>query len=177
MLGILATDRNFGIAKEGRIPWNFPADLRFYQAMTTNRINWVSRTTFESLPEAVRTDPKRAYKILTSKPQDEFEYSFNQVNPSILSNDHILIGGLKAYDELLLKCSCVFHTLIASNRDCDQFLNNEATLDWFPHRMCLLQTSSFAIDVYYKHSASIPEDTLAKIASLQPLISFSRQLT
>jgi len=166
MLGILATDERYGLAQKGKLPWECPADMTFFKTMTTNRILWVSKSTFNSLPNSVKKDPKRGFKILTSNPQNAHEYTFDQFNPRLLSNDHILIGGTKAYNKLLRTCACVFHTTIKGTYGCDTFLIEDATFGWFPHCLRLIEAPTFSIDVYYKFPSCLPPDALRKAADI-----------
>ena len=35
IIGIVATDRNLAIGKDGKLPWHYPADLKFFKKTTT----------------------------------------------------------------------------------------------------------------------------------------------
>jgi dihydrofolate reductase len=131
MLAIVCTDSQGGISKNEFIPWYLQEDLKFYKAITQNRINWVSRNTWESLPFRVTNDPRRAYKLLTT--QGSFlkldkgilnwpTYTFSNLSATIdkLNNQHILVGGHQAYLKFIPKCDVVIETtLMDRDFNCD----------------------------------------------------------
>ena len=54
MEAILATDINFGISKDGIIPWKSKKDMRFFFNKTKNNVVIMGKTTYFSLPEQFR---------------------------------------------------------------------------------------------------------------------------
>lgn len=61
---ILACDDNFGISKNGKIPWYVPEDLQHYKVLTSGNFVVVGRKTFLTLPSEAKKG--RDYIILTS---------------------------------------------------------------------------------------------------------------
>jgi dihydrofolate reductase len=147
MLAIVCTDNQGGISKNGSIPWHLQEDLKFYKAITQNRINWVSRSTWESLPARVTNDPLRAYKLLTT--QGSFlkldkgiinwpTYTFSKLSATIdrLNNQHVLVGGHQAYLKFIPKCDVVIETtLLDQDFSCDCSLKSlwPTYIDQFDH--------------------------------------------
>jgi dihydrofolate reductase len=67
---IVAADERDGIARDGRIPWRLPADLKRFKALTsgpgpTEAAVLMGRTTWESLPPKVRPLPGRKNLVLS----------------------------------------------------------------------------------------------------------------
>lgn len=103
IIGIVAIDKNFAIGKDGKLPWHFPADLKFFKQTTSgnsivmgastwrslgrplpNRLNIVlSRTTeLESQPGVLLTRSKEEVTALTK----------------YLAGDVFIIGGAKTFE-------------------------------------------------------------------------------
>lgn len=128
---IVAMDSRGGIAKNGTIPWNNPADLKQFKQLTTSGQNPVivmGSKTWYSLPK--RPLPNRVNVIIGRRPLEEtdgiwfsspidFLSSFND-----LSNVWI-IGGKQIYEWFIqhdyIKEYHITH--IAGDHDCDLFLS------------------------------------------------------
>ena len=48
---ILAVDSNFGIGKEGKLPWNISEELNIFKEKTMNAVLIMGRKTVEHLPK------------------------------------------------------------------------------------------------------------------------------
>ncbi len=66
MKAIIATDEEFGIGLEGKLPWHLPADLRYFYLKTKNSIVIMGNNTWKSLPEKVRPLPDRENVVVAS---------------------------------------------------------------------------------------------------------------
>lgn len=55
------------IGKEGALPWQLPADLKRFKALTLGHAVLMGRKTWDSLPEKVRPLPERLNLVLTRK--------------------------------------------------------------------------------------------------------------
>jgi dihydrofolate reductase len=49
IIGIVAVDRNLAIGKEGRLPWHYSADMKFFKATTIGNAVVMGRRTWETL--------------------------------------------------------------------------------------------------------------------------------
>ena len=49
IIGIVAVDRNGAIGKEGKLPWHYSADLKFFKAQTSGNVCVMGRRTWASL--------------------------------------------------------------------------------------------------------------------------------
>ena len=151
MEAILATDINFGISKDGKIPWKSKKDMSFFFNKTKNNVVIMGKNTYFSLPEEFRPLKNRLNIVLTRNPyeytnnieseyanifftNDEKIYVFIENNrektlesfPFLSSNFKIfIIGGKQIYEKYIPLCSTVWVTTIKQNYSCDLFFNYE----------------------------------------------------
>ena len=111
---IVATDAENGIGKDGRMPWDIPADFTYFHKKTSesgnpNKINAVimGRITWESIPNDHRP-LKNRYNIVISETltQDQINFKvitslekalkYCAINEKI--NQIFIIGGLSLYE-------------------------------------------------------------------------------
>jgi dihydrofolate reductase len=62
IIGIVAIDGNGAIGKAGKLPWHYPADLKFFKAHTTGNVCVMGRRTWESLKKPL---PDRLSVVLS----------------------------------------------------------------------------------------------------------------
>lgn len=62
---IVAKDAENGIGKGNNLPWNLPADMKFFKETTSNHIVLMGRKNYDSIPERFRPLPNRLNIILT----------------------------------------------------------------------------------------------------------------
>ena len=62
---IAAMAKNRVIGKDGDLPWNIPADMKFFRDKTTGHIIVMGRKTFESFPKPL---PNRRHVVITRNP-------------------------------------------------------------------------------------------------------------
>lgn len=67
---IVAYDDDFGIGKNGDIPWRFPEDMAHFRETTIGNVCIMGRKTWESLPDKFRPLPDRK-SIIISKTYKE----------------------------------------------------------------------------------------------------------
>lgn len=65
IIGIVAVDRNLAIGKDGRLPWHYSADLKFFKATTIGNIVVMGRRTWETLKGPL---PARTNIVLSREP-------------------------------------------------------------------------------------------------------------
>ena len=63
IIGIVAVDRAGAIGKGGRLPWHYPADLKFFKSRTTGNVCVMGRRTWEALTKPL---PGRLNVVLTT---------------------------------------------------------------------------------------------------------------
>lgn len=64
IIGIVAIARNFAIGKDGKLPWHYPADLKFFKQTTTGNTVVMGWNTWKSIGKPL---PNRLNIILTRK--------------------------------------------------------------------------------------------------------------
>ena len=129
---ILACDDEWGIGKNGDLPWSHnPADLRWFKQCTDGDVVVMGRNTWDSLP--VKPLPKRKNLVVsqTAQPQPNVEV----VKPDIFkSRLHILaeempvwiIGGAHLIETSLDIIDEIWLSQIEGTYDCDTFLPRTA---------------------------------------------------
>jgi dihydrofolate reductase len=64
IIGIVAIAKNFAIGKDGKLPWHYPADLKFFKETTTGNIVVMGWNTWKSIGKPL---PNRLNIILSRK--------------------------------------------------------------------------------------------------------------
>lgn len=136
---IVAVDSAGGISREGELPWNNQADMRFFRETTVGRGRnavIMGRKTYESIPAEVRPLAKRSCHIISSTWSQESHPDI-RVHPSLMDgliyigssrkkyNDVFVIGGETIYhqvmDRFLYLCDKIYLTKFKINFNCDKF--------------------------------------------------------
>jgi len=64
--GIIAIAKNYAIGKDGKLPWHYPADLKFFKETTTGHIVVMGSHTWKSIGRAL---PDRLNIVLSGSAQ------------------------------------------------------------------------------------------------------------
>jgi dihydrofolate reductase len=104
IIGIIAIAKNLAIGKDGKLPWHYSADLKFFKQTTLNNCVVMGYNTWESLGKPL---PNRLNIILSRSKSLE-----NQSNAMLLrskeevsalanylKSDLYVIGGAKTYTD------------------------------------------------------------------------------
>lgn len=128
---IVACDDDFGIGKNGKIPWRNKEDQQFFKDTTLGSTIIMGRITFESLPEYVRPLPGRKTIIISRN----YEYDHDNVTIcSSLENalktskgKTFICGGQDIYNDAYNAfgeyCDMVYMSKIPGSYGCDRFIN------------------------------------------------------
>lgn len=102
IIGIVAVDRNGAIGKDGKLPWHYSADMKFFKETTTGNAVVMGHNTWRSLKKPL---PNRLNIVLSRKseiePQDsvlvlrDVESVLRKAKE--LSCDLFVIGGEQVY--------------------------------------------------------------------------------
>ena len=103
VIGIVAVDRRGAIGKGGRLPWRYPADMRFFREQTTGHACVMGRRTWLTLK---KPRPTRLNVVLTRGAEVEPRESvvWLRDKSSVLSlkdylrGDLYVIGGAQIYE-------------------------------------------------------------------------------
>jgi dihydrofolate reductase len=104
IIGIVAVAKNNAIGKDGKLPWHYPADLRFFKETTTGHAVVMGFNTWRAIGKPL---PNRLNIVLSRSAQLEddanllFLRSKDQVIKlsEYLKCDVFIIGGAKTYAE------------------------------------------------------------------------------
>jgi dihydrofolate reductase len=145
---IAAVDEQFGFGKDGKIPWHYPEDFKFFQKMTKGHIVIMGRKTYEDLLTYKKGDtllPNRHCIVVTSnpdipthdadgirgvtleagKPEPTLHWAktiSDALNISrLLPGDVFFIGGESIFKSGLNMADCVYLTFVPGNHGCDRF--------------------------------------------------------
>ncbi len=137
---IVAVDKNFGIGKDGKLPWHLKKEMAFFRKITRDTIDpekrnlvIMGRTTWESIPEKYRPLLGRKNVVLTR--QEDFQAEGAAVRHTLnealaLADDGIekifIIGGAQVFKEALKHehLTGIFLTKIDKVYDCDTFFGD-----------------------------------------------------
>jgi len=102
IIGIVAVAQNFAIGKDGKLPWHYPSDLKFFKQTTLDQAVVMGFHTWQSIGKAL---PKRLNIVLSRNSNIE-----NQSNVLLLRSreevlelenylkcDLFIIGGAETY--------------------------------------------------------------------------------
>ena len=133
---ILACDQEWGIGKNGALPWpHNSADLRWFKDHTKNSTVIMGRKTWESLP--IKPLPNRENIVVTSgliKGPDVVVdmRSFYKILPQIkFQKDVWIIGGAQLVEHCLDVIDEFYLSRIQSIYNCDTFLPADLIMDKF----------------------------------------------
>lgn len=127
---ILAHDDNYGIGKDGDLPWpRQPADMKWFRDCTLGHVVVMGRKTWESLGN--KNLPKRTNIVITRSeiegtPDGKYFGDMNTLIQMIKTeypNIKIwIIGGSDIFKQTLHLCDNIYLTHIPGNYDCDTFV-------------------------------------------------------
>jgi len=106
IIGIVAVDRNLAIGKEGKLPWHYSADMKFFKETTTGNTVVMGRRTWLTLKGPLKN---RRNIVISRDPAfvtgDSVEVA-NDVQPVVESarrdDGHLfVIGGAELYQAFI----------------------------------------------------------------------------
>ncbi|HUR98185.1 MAG TPA: dihydrofolate reductase [Pyrinomonadaceae bacterium] len=102
IIGIVAIAKNFAIGKDGKLPWHYPEDLKFFKHTTTGNTIVMGWNTWKSIGRPL---PNRLNIVLSSRGQidDRAEVIVVPTKEAVLKvarhqGDVFIIGGSKTYE-------------------------------------------------------------------------------
>ena len=106
IIGIVAVDRNGAIGKDGKLPWHYPADMKFFKETTTGNACVMGYNTWLTLKKPL---PNRLNIVLSRKAELEQQDSVVVCRDveSVLSmakeinGDLFVMGGEQVYKSFL----------------------------------------------------------------------------
>lgn len=103
IIGIVAIAKNFAIGKDGKLPWHYPADLKFFKEMTTGQCVVMGSKTWASIGKPL---PNRLNVVLSRSGDIEPHPDIMQLAETeevldlaqYLVRDVYIIGGAKIFE-------------------------------------------------------------------------------
>lgn len=103
IIGIVAISRNFAIGKGGKLPWHYPADLKFFKETTIGNTVVMGANTWRAIGREL---PNRFNVILTRSGEVEAPSEIMKLSSvdevvklsRLLNGNTYIIGGAKTYD-------------------------------------------------------------------------------
>jgi dihydrofolate reductase/thymidylate synthase len=179
---IVAMDRMNGIAKNGKIPWHYPEDMKFLKKITTETPGTaliMGRLTYETIPEKFRPLKDRLNIVLTRNPLYTSDHEnliyMNDIDLALkLCKDKedvkrvFIFGGADVYNQYIKYHTPrrIYATIINKNYECDKFFYfNRSHYD-----SCILGSSE-DLDFYQLTAKGSPEE-LEYLSLFQKALSF-----
>ena len=101
IIGIVAVAKNLAIGKDGKLPWHYPADLKFFKETTTGNAIVMGANTFEAIGKVL---PNRLNIVMSRRRRIDVAdvmqlASVDEVVElsKYLNRDVYIIGGAKTY--------------------------------------------------------------------------------
>lgn len=154
---IAAYDKNYGIGKNGSLPWHIPEDLQWFKENTSGKPVIMGRTNFDDIHNITKGKglPKRRNIVLSRTHQEVENFEFFTSVENILNSlkdekEIVIIGGTMIYETFLPIADEIIITEIDKEYDTDvkfpQFKNQF---------ICISNTKETAskkeqVDLYFK---------------------------
>ncbi len=128
IIGIVAVAKNFAIGKDGKLPWHYPADLKFFKQTTLGHAVVMGFNTWKSIGKPL---PNRLNVVLSRKSEIEAHpnvlllRSREEVTAlaHYLKCDVFVIGGAKTYAQFAnVIDEWIVTEIPASVEDADTFM-------------------------------------------------------
>lgn len=133
---IVAVDEEFGLAKNGQIPWKNKEDMKFFKQKTIGNIVVMGSNTLLSFPNQEPLGNR--YNIVLTKNKEPFLQKYSSYSNICFYNyqefmDYVnnvetdktiyVIGGKQIYDLLFPMCNKIWLSIIPGDHECDLKLN------------------------------------------------------
>lgn len=130
---IVAVDENFGIGKDGKLPWNIPLELELFKKKTLNSPIVFGRKTYENLPKLKDRNVFILTKNVSFEPKHPEDTVVSNLYFMGTNPDETWVGGGREVYKQALQDGLVdeIHmSVIKGKYDCDTFFD-KAFLDKF----------------------------------------------
>ena len=139
-IAVVAYDSQFGIAKDGKIPWSIPADRWFYKQLVADGV--VVHSSKFSVIGAGFVPPRRQIVLSQSNEQADSEvYSSKAAAIKAVANEKLVyvLGGGQIYQLFSMEISKVIATEVQAKFDCDTFFPS-FHVNWHTQKIAQLST-------------------------------------
>lgn len=155
LIGIVAIARNFAIGKDGKLPWHYSADLKFFKETTTGNAVVMGFNTWESIGKPL---PKRLNIVLsrTKTLESSGDVLLLRSKREVLAlakylkGDLFIIGGAQTYAEFAdVIEKWVVTEISESVEDADAFMPPDFT-DGFKLQKTVELEANLKVKIYAK---------------------------
>jgi len=129
---IFACDDDWGIGKDGGLPWSNPLDLKWFKETTLGNVCVMGRKTWDSLPGPLGLrDMVTISSTLTEVPRG-FLYQgapadvWPEIKERFANRKIFIIGGAQTLTAVLDDVEEILISRISGSHDCDTFLDHAA---------------------------------------------------
>lgn len=154
MIKIIAiVDADFGISKNGGIPWSFGEDLQFFREKTVNQTIIMGRKTFFSLPHGPLKDRQNCIVSRKFKSIPDADKIFESLESAITCHpDSWIIGGANIFNYALAHglVDYALITKVKSRHGADTFLSVHELENSFEQKL-IEDKKKFAIFEFIKN--------------------------
>ncbi|HYF34510.1 MAG TPA: dihydrofolate reductase [Prosthecobacter sp.] len=124
LIAIVAMSSNRVIVREGKLPWHFPGDLKFFKRTTMGHPILMGRATFDSIGRPL---PGRQNIVLsrTMAPGEGVDVIRDYTELGAICHESktvYVIGGAQVFADLLPRCDGMYLTWIEQSFEGDTFL-------------------------------------------------------
>lgn len=160
---ILAVDDNWGIGKDGKLPWHIPEDMKFFSSETKNSICIMGYNTYKEIADKFNYEktgkflPNRLCYVITQKriPETDNVKQFTSLEAAFdESKKHeknvFFIGGFGIFKEAMSYIDKMYITNVFGKFDCDVSFNpfDEIDMRRIESSQMLLESDKFTIIEY-----------------------------
>jgi dihydrofolate reductase len=149
MKAIAAMSLNRVIGNEGKIPWHYPEDFKWFKRCTMGGTLLMGRKTFDSIGRPL---PGRKTVVLSrsgfSHPEVTTISTLEEIETLSLQGELFVVGGAEIYAQTLPLCSELFLTLINKEVKGDAFF--PPFEDQFVEADTVLEQPEFRVVRYLK---------------------------
>ena len=120
---VVATANGRVIGKDNKLPWHYPADLKYFKQLTTGSTVIMGRKTFESIGRPLPNRMNFVISRTQSGKGEGFEY-FNSVEDALkaVKTEHaFIIGGANIYEQTLDLVQGIYMTRIYKDFEGDAY--------------------------------------------------------
>ena len=106
IIGIVAIDRNLAIGKDGRLPWHYSADMKFFKETTLGNAVVMGRHTWLTLKKPLQDRQNIVLSRQTEIPSQDSLIVLPDIDSVLrlarsLTRHLFVIGGAKVYESFL----------------------------------------------------------------------------
>lgn len=132
MKAIVAIDTEYGIGKDGHLPWpKSDEDMLWFKNATRDGVVIMGRKTWDSL--GGKALPNRVNLVVSRSGEDYFpsvEAAINHARTYYSDKEHWIIGGAEIYRQALPLCDHIYLTKFKKTYNCDTFLDRNLVTDF-----------------------------------------------